>query len=66
MEAYPAGPSQVPNFFVICFYHRMTMQKTNASNLETWRCQNSSRLIRASLKSDANLNHQKQYMSYRL
>jgi hypothetical protein len=39
LEAYPAGLSQAPNFFVICFYHRITMQKTNALNLETWRCQ---------------------------
>ncbi len=49
LEAYPTGLSQVPNFFVICFYHRITMRKTNASNLETWRCQNLWDLIRVSL-----------------
>ena len=49
LESYPMGLSQFPNFFVIDFNHRMTMLKTNASNLENWRCQNSTRLIRVSL-----------------
>jgi hypothetical protein len=49
LETYPKGLSQVPHFFVICFYHRITMQKTNASNVETWRCQKLLDLSRISL-----------------
>jgi len=28
-----SGLSQVPNFFVICFYHRITMQKNKCLEL---------------------------------
>jgi len=33
LEAYPSGLSQVPNFFVIRFHHRITMLKNKCLEL---------------------------------